>query len=229
MTEVIPADARIVTGAATGAALVTAVQDAPHREHKGTGTIHIPKKFLGGCDDPEFYMAPLAGDCLMPEINPDDYVLVSPAATPEAGDFVIIWLVKGKPMAKRLTFGLLPAPAPESELMPMLVFEQINPQRSFWLPMDKVRAVHKVIGVLKESAEPGWREDGLYSHVWENDFRAVDWIKVRTKKGALRKEPLGGVCRYDGQDGKLVRQVTLRLFEASAAADLERLAGRGLS
>lgn len=81
--------------------------------------------------------------------------------------------------------------------------------------MDKVRAVHKVIGVLKESAEPGWREDGLYSYDWGSGARVVDWIKVRTKKGALRKEPLGSVCRFDGGDGKLARQVTLRLFEAS--------------
>lgn len=51
-------------------------KDAPQHEHRIKGTIHIPRRYLGGCDDPEFYMAPLEGDCLMPEINPDDNVLV---------------------------------------------------------------------------------------------------------------------------------------------------------
>ena len=81
--------------------------------------------------------------------------------------------------------------------------------------MDKVRAVHKVIGTIIESAEPGWREDGLYSYDWGDGLRALDWIKVKTKKGALRKEPRGAF-RYDGADGHLARQVTIRLFESSA-------------
>jgi hypothetical protein len=109
--------------------------------------------------------------------------------------------------------------------MPALVFEQINPERRYWLPMDKVRAVHKVIGTLKESAEPGWREDGLYSCQFGKGVRAVDWIKVRTKKGTVRKEPLG-VCRYDGKDGSRVRQVTLRLFESNADVDAVLLEDR---
>ena len=197
-------------------------QDAPQHEHGITGRLHFPKKYLGGCEDPEIYMAPTEGDCLMPEINPGESVIVSPAAAPEPGDFVIIWPMGGKPRVKRLTLRLpsisVPAPGSDSNVMPVLVFEQINPERRYWLPMDKVRAVHKVIGTFTESAEPGWREDGLYSCEFGSGFRAVDLIKVKTKKGKLRKEPLG-VCRYDGQDGKQVRQVALRLFESNADFD----------
>ena len=200
-------------------------QDSPQREHGVTGTLRLPKKYIGGCDDPDLYMAPTVGDCLVPEINPGDTVIASPAAAPEPGDFVIIWLKKGKPKVKRLVFRLppirVPAPGSDSNVMPALVLEQINPKRTYWMPMDKVRAVHKVIGTIIESAEPGWREDGLYSYDWGDGLRALDWIKVKTKKGALRKEPRGAF-RYDGADGHLARQVTLRLFESSV--DLERLA-----
>ncbi len=173
-------------------------------------------------------MAPLNGDCLSPEINHDDKVLVSPAAAPEPGDFIVIWPTAGKPMVKRLTLSIsglsAPSPGSDSNVMPILAFEQINPERRYWLPMDRVRAVHKVIGVLKESAEPGWREDGLYSVEFDRGVRVVDRIKVRTKKGALRKEPLG-LCRYNSETDKRAREITLRLFESGATADLERLAG----
>ena len=217
-----------VSAAAVVAGVPGVVQDAPQHEHGITGTLHLPRKYLGGCDDPEFYMAPVVGDCLMPEINPGDSVMVSPAAAPEPGDFIVIWPVKGKPNVKRLTLRLspirVPPPGSDSNVMPALVFEQINPERSYWLPMDKVRAVHRVIGTLTESAEPGWQEDGLYSYDWGDSGRVVDWIKVKTKKGTLRKEPLG-VCRHDGQDGSRVRQVAIRLFESSVAAPFERLIG----
>ena len=204
-------------------------QDSPQREHGVTGTFHLPKKFLGGCDDPDIYMALTVGDCLVPEINPGETVIVSPAAAPEPGNFVIIWLKKGTPKVKRLVFRLptisVPAPGSDSNVMPALVLEQINPARTFWIPMDKVRAVHKVIGTFTESAEPGWREDGLYSCQFGKGVRAVDCIKVKTKKGTLRKEPLG-VCRYDGKDGSRVRQVTLRLFESNADVDAVLLEDR---
>ncbi len=207
-------------------------QDSPQREHGVTGTFHLPKKFLGGCDDPGLYMAPTEGDCLVPEINPGETLIVSPAAAPEPGDFIVIWPTAGKPRVKRLTLRLspirVPPPGGDSNVMPALVFEQINPAQTFWLPMDKVRAVHRVIGTLKESAELGWREDGLYSVEFDRGFRAVDWIKVRTKKGALRKEPLG-LCRYGSESGKQARQVTLRLFESNADAGFERLAGEARS
>ena len=208
------------------------IQDAPQDEHRGTSRLHIPRKFLGGCEDPDLYMAPTVGDCLVPEINPGEIVLASPAAAPEPGDFIVIWPTAGKPSVKRLTFRLcplsVPAPGSDSNVMPALVFEQTNPERRYWLPMDKVRAVHKVIGTLTESAEPGWRGDGLYSVEFYRGFRALDWIKVRTKKGALRKEPLG-VCRYGSESGKRAWQVTLRLFESRTDVDVERLAGEARS
>ncbi len=232
MTAITRRGALIGAGAAVAVPTVgppaALIQDAPQDEHRGTSQLHIPRKFLGGCEDPKIYMAPVEGDCLVPKITSGESVIVSPAAAPEPGDFIVIWPVKGKPNCKRLTFRLcplsVPAPGSDSNVMPALVFEQINPERRYWLPMDKVRAVHKVIGTLKESADPGWREDGLYSVEFDRGFRAVDWIKVRTKKGALRKEPLG-LCRYGSESGKRAWQVTLRLFESSAAADFERLAG----
>ena len=223
-------DAKKTTQADVGDATRAFPHDTPQHEHGTTGILHLPRKYLGGCDDPEFYMAPLEGDCLMSEINSGEMVLVSPAAAPEPGDFIIIWPTAGKPRVKRLTFRLppisVPAPGSDSNVMPVLVFEQINPERTFWLPMDKVQAVHKVIGTLRESAEPGWREDGLYSCELDKGSRLIDWIKVKTKKGTLRKEPLGSACRYDSQDGKQVRQVTIRLFESNADVDAVLLEDR---
>jgi SOS-response transcriptional repressor LexA len=94
-------------------------QDAPQHEHGITGKLHFPRKYLGGCEDPEFYMAPLEGDCLMPEINSGEMVLVSPAAAPEPGDFIIIWPTAGKPCVKRLTLRLSQYRSPHQEVTAM--------------------------------------------------------------------------------------------------------------
>ncbi len=53
---------------------VPAVADeqSPQKAHGLFGHLHIPRKYLYGCDDPEVYVAPVTGDCLAPDINGGD-------------------------------------------------------------------------------------------------------------------------------------------------------------
>ena len=144
---------------------VPAVADdqSPQKAHGLFGHLHIPRKYLYGCDDPEVYVAPVTGDCLAPDINDGDQALVSPATWPEPGDFVIVWPKVGPPKVKRLVLQVPKwTAAPGSEVMPLVVLQQTNPPRSFGIGMDRVRAVHKVIGSLAMSPEPGCQDDGLY-------------------------------------------------------------------
>ncbi len=88
---------------------------------------------------------------------------MSPATWPEPGDFVIVWPKVGPPKIKRLVLQVPKwTAAPSSEVMPLVVLQQTNPPRSFGIGMDRVRAVHKVIGSLAMSPEPGCQDDGLY-------------------------------------------------------------------
>ncbi len=59
--------------------------------------------------------------------------------------------------------------------------------------------------LLEVSPESGWQDDGLY--IFQYDDRrgtlVLDNIKVRTKKGEIRVEPLG-IVRYCREDSKRV-------------------------
>lgn len=110
--------------------------------------------------------------------------------------------------------------------MPVIICEEINSGRQHIVPFDKVRAVHKVIGTLAISAEPGWQDDGTY-FIKLGDLPWVERVKARTKKGTLRKEPRGSM-RYDQEFGKRVRRVTIRLFKSvsQATGDVVRPAAK---
>ena len=62
--------------------------------------------------------------------------------------------------------------------------------------------------LLDVSPESGWQDDGLYVVQYDERPRtfALDNIKVRTKKGEIRAEPLG-VVRYDREHSKWVWKV----------------------
>ena len=60
--------------------------------------------------------------------------------------------------------------------------------------------------LLHMSPEPGWQDDGLYLVTFSDGQAMLDNIKVRTKKGKIRVEPIGG-ARYSRNDAQLVRKV----------------------
>ena len=69
--------------------------------------------------------------------------------------------------------------------------------------------------LLDVSPESGWQDDGLYVVQYDERPRtfALDNIKVRTKKGEIRVEPLG-IVRYDREHSKRVWKVHFVAEEA---------------
>ena len=104
-------------------------------------------------------------------------------------DTVCIWHHRAnvKPMLKRLTFAVpdIEPLHPDSAVMPVIICEQTSPPKRYAIPMDKVRAAHKVIAAFSLSAKAGWQDYGLYACDCGDRDRFIDSIKVRTKKGAV--------------------------------------------
>ncbi len=191
---------------------------APLEELGAMEKFHFPTTLLGDCDSPGLYMLQNIGDCCRPDISDGDLVLVSPEAEPRAGDWIAIWMKSGHRALERLMFTLPPlgwAARHEDDVVPKVIFEQTNPPKQLFVPIDRVRAVHKVVGAMTVSDTPGWHDDGLYAFDFDGDW-CVDRIKVRTKKGTIRKVPRGEGLRYNTKDGLRVRAIDLRLFGQSA-------------
>lgn len=121
----------------------------PHLEQPIRRTVGVPAScFLPGTvDDAERYGLTIEGTCLQPKINDGDLIVVSPRARISGGDFVVIWIAgHPRPLVKRIV-GTVPKPyAPGSDVQPCMRAEQLNPYRTYLFPVDKIRAVHKVIG-----------------------------------------------------------------------------------
>ena len=184
-------------------------QERPQDDHAVTGKLHLPRELMADCDDDVYALGPTVGDCCAPEIASGGRLLVSPSQVPTVGDFVILWPLKGSPSVKRLALGFFPKFAPGSEVQSCVAVEQTNPPGSFWIDGDKLRAVHRVIAAILISEKPGWLDDGLYIcdiPDWGGGF--TDEIKVRTKRGAMRKEPIGRM-RYPQEWGKYVRRMKI--------------------
>ena len=75
-------------------------QDRPQDDHAATGRLHLPRKLMADCDDDVYALGPVDGDCCAPEIASGDWVLVAPSQVPTAGDFVVLWPLKGRPLVK---------------------------------------------------------------------------------------------------------------------------------
>ena len=115
-------------------------------KRKPIGTALIPKSLNPG---PKTYAIRGDGDCLEPTIHHGDTLVCDPDAPPEPGDLIAIWWKDGsrQPLIKRLTLGL-----PDKNYWNatgsaefLLVCEQLNPPRDYWIPLPRVQAVHKVI------------------------------------------------------------------------------------
>ena len=122
---------------------------APHRAKETRAYMSVPKELAAKITDPETYSLIVTGDCLAPEINDGDQVVVCPSTQPEAGDFAIIWTKDGNCAVKRLTLAVPPESmmrATGGDVMALVMCEQINPPKQFAVSADKISAVHKVLG-----------------------------------------------------------------------------------
>ncbi len=127
------------------------------------GRVLMPRSMVAGYTDP--YLVRCDGDCLSPEVNDGDSVVASPDAPVTWGKFVIMYPKDGgKPSVKRAI--MIPPPDmmevhPDSEFMPMVIVEQLNPPREYRIDVDRLDAVHGVLGVIPkgEAVRPGEAPD----------------------------------------------------------------------
>ena len=124
-----------------------------------TGVVRLnPDHFPNG-PDPDAYATNVVGDCMAPEINSGDMVIVSPAAPVEVGKFVVLWPADGsRPWVKRLCMApRVPVGTPvhpSSEVVDAVVVEMLNPHRVAAIEITRLRAMHRVVGIYREEDLP---------------------------------------------------------------------------
>ena len=69
--------------------------------------------------------------------------------------------------------------------------------------------------LLHMSPEPGWQDDGLYLVTFSDGTAFLDDIKVKTKKGEIRVEPIG-IVRHHRKYAQCVRKVHKLAREAAS-------------
>lgn len=196
--------------------MLTKTQDAPHLNHGVERLLRFPMDVLeeNGIADPDLYALVVEGDCLGPDIGDANQIVLSPAAQPRRGDFVAIWFrdFKSRPVIKLLMLDLPPIRVdPQSRAMPVILCQQVNPERHYAIPMNGVSAVHKLVACVSMAAEAGWDGDGWYAYEFDDGTVLFDRITVLTKKGTVRKYPVG---RWMGHDrDHPPRKVDIRVFD----------------
>ncbi len=121
------------------------------------------------------YGSVVKGTCLEPEIFDGDMVVADPNRRPEPGEFGVFWSRSDNPPSvKRFVNGLIEfvPMGPGSEVVPLLMVEQLNPPRDYCIAADKLEAAHAVIGWMKpEEYEPLRRPVGaVRSGKWRPDL-----------------------------------------------------------
>ena len=104
------------------------------------------------------------GMCLAPDITDGDMVIATPDRTPRAGEFAVMYpRGDAKPVVKRLVLAVpeMLDVHPNSEVMPLVIAEQLNPPKVFRCPVDKLTAVHAVIGWMKPDEVERLRKSAL--------------------------------------------------------------------
>lgn len=113
---------------------------------------------------PDVYALKPVGDCMAPEINDGDPIVISSSQHPKAGDLVVVHLRPAaaarwgsEAIVKRLCHDPLISRFPwdptRSDLIPTIVLDQLNPPRTYRIAATDILALHKVLGV-------GERRDG---------------------------------------------------------------------
>ena len=114
------------------------------------GTVMLPKPLPEGIEPEDCYATRLTGDCLKPLVYDDCGIVAAGNLHPRNGDFAVIYFHgREQPLLKLIVM------VPPVELMniksggnvvPIVIAEQLNPRRQYHFPVDKIEAIHRVIG-----------------------------------------------------------------------------------
>ena len=122
----------------------TGTKFSPPGDVSARGLVRIPPRLADHVTE-DCYACVCEGTCLEHEICDGDMVFATPNRTPEVGEFAMFWPRDGgKPKIKRLVTAVPPAFSPESELVPLVIVEQINPPKQYVAPADRFEAIHAV-------------------------------------------------------------------------------------
>ncbi len=119
---------------------------------KPIGTVRMPEPLPDGVTPESCYAMAPVGDCFEPLIIEGMRVVVTSDLHPVADDFAVIYLKEvEQPLLKRM--WMVPPRemmkvSPKSEVMPLVIAEQFNPPRRYKFPVDRVEAIHPVIGFV---------------------------------------------------------------------------------
>ena len=139
----------------SAAAAVTAAPatlDRPVTGHVRPSANH----FLDGVPRPDAYGCNLQGNCLEPQMFDGDMALASPSETPQVGDLVVLHPANGgTSWLKRLVMApMFPVGTPlhpDSDVMSVVVVEMVNPPKQFMIPIDRLKAMHRVVGIIPKA------------------------------------------------------------------------------
>lgn len=117
---------------------------------------------------PDLYRLVVAGDCMSPRINESDHITGDRTAQVKNGDDVILFFKEGVHTAhgsnvwlKRVVMNVMPGiklpfePHPKSEVIPVLIVEQLNPPQHYRIDVRSLLAVHKCVETIP--SEPSRR------------------------------------------------------------------------
>ena len=120
------------------------------------------------------------GACMEPEIPDGASVIFDKSLEPRQGDFVGIWARQHggqiKAFVKRLSYGIMPGlrypvkVSADANIVPIILFEQINPPRQYEAKATTIYGVHRAIGFSVR--DPGVRVGTTISLTRE----AVHWF-----------------------------------------------------
>ena len=134
---------------------------------KPSGKPAPAREFIDPATLPDIYCSTCEGDCLSPLIADGATIAFSKLEEARAGDFVSVWhrpgITNGKHQAivKRLVMNIPPwvkfpyKDHPKSDVLAILMAEQMNPRRTFTIKCSDVLAVHKAIGFMPKRNKQG--------------------------------------------------------------------------
>jgi hypothetical protein len=116
---------------------------------------------LGPDDVPDVYASVCKGDCLSPVFEDGACLVFSKTDVPKSGDFVGFWLhpdavgpgelprrvkrlVSGLPEGTGLSLPWVVRPGDEVE--PLIILEQLNPPKQYYVRASRILAMHRVVG-----------------------------------------------------------------------------------
>lgn len=96
--------------------------------------------------DPEAYAVEIVGESMAPRFEPGERAFVSPRSPVRVGDDVVVQLNNGTDDAKRVTMVLIKRI--ERRSATFVELRQFNPAKTFKVPVERIRSIHRVRGRL---------------------------------------------------------------------------------